>query len=148
MLRRPFPGLDEGETLLAHMTVTFRGSLAMSTKGLALASSRARLKAFSAWAAYAEQAGFPAPKPEMMLGVTDRRVVVWRPTFWFGRPKEVAGTVAFDDLAQVDMYRQGLSVSLAFVFKTGQIVEVESMRARPMRALRDALQARVGNVPP
>jgi hypothetical protein len=122
------------------MTVTFRGALAASTRGLGFMSSRGRIKHFTSWAAHAEHVGFPAVKPEMVIGVTDRRIAVWRPSFWFGRPAELVGTVPFEQLAQVEVYRAGLAVALVFLFKTGELVEVESMRARRMREIRDAVQ--------
>ena len=42
----------------------------------------------TAWAADAAPRGFPPAKPEMMLGVTDRRLIVWRTSFFLGRPAE------------------------------------------------------------
>jgi hypothetical protein len=135
------PGLEPGEALLARMTVTFRGSLAANWRGLGLASSRTRLKEFQVWAEAAGPAGFPIARPEMTLGVTDRRVVVWTPTFWLGRPKELAGGIPFSRLAVVEVYRQGLAAALTFGFTNGQFVEVESMRARRLRTIRDHVRA-------
>jgi hypothetical protein len=125
------------------MTVTFRGAVASATRGLALSSSRARMKSFAAWAAHAEQAGFPTAKPEMTLGVTDRRVVIWRPSFWLGQPTVLVGTVPFEQLVAVEVYRQGLAVSLVFGFRSGEFVEVESMRARRMRRIRDTVRPHI-----
>jgi Bacterial PH domain len=142
-MARPDTGLEDDEPLLLTMTVTFRGAIAANMRGLALASSRTRLRAFAAWATHAEAVGFPTSKPEMLIGVTDRRLIVWRPSFWFGRPVEVVGTVPYDQLAQVEVYRQGLAVSLTFGFRSGEFVEVESMRARRMRRIRDAIRARL-----
>jgi hypothetical protein len=137
---RPLAGLEDDEPLLVKMTVTFRGAMASNMRGLALASSRGRMRAFAAWAEHADQAGFPTSKAEMTIGVTDRRVAVWRPSFWVGRPTELVGTVPFDQLAAVEVYRQGLAVSLTFGFRTGEFVEVESMRAGRMRRIRDAIR--------
>jgi hypothetical protein len=137
---RPVAGLEDDEPLLVKMTVTFRGAMASNMRGLALASSRGRMRAFSAWAAHAEQVGFPTRKTEMIIGVTDRRLVVWQPSFWIGRTGEMIGTVPFDQLVAVEVYRQGLAVSLTFGFRSGNFVEVESMRARRMRRIRDAIR--------
>jgi hypothetical protein len=76
----------------------------------------------------------------MLIGVTDRRIAIWRPSFWFGHPAELVGTVPFEQLAQVEVYRAGLAVALVFLFKTGELVEVESMRPRRMREIRDAVR--------
>jgi hypothetical protein len=141
---RPVAGLEDDEPLLVRMTVTFRGAMAANMRGFALASSRARMRAFAAWAEHAEAVGFPTAKTEMSLGVTDRRIVLWRPSFWLGRPSEMIGTVPFHELAAVEVYRQGLAVSLVFGFRSGEFVEVESMRARRMRRIRDAIRPHVG----
>ena len=142
-MERPLPGLDVDEPLLVKMTATFRGALATNAKFFARSASRLRLRAFDAWAMHAEQVGFPTAKPEMVIGVTDRRVAVWRPSFWTSQPAELVGTVPFEQLAGVEVYRDGLAVALVFTFKTGQFVEVESMRAGRMRAIRDAIRPHV-----
>jgi hypothetical protein len=143
---RRLAGLEDDEPLLAKMTVTFRGAIAANTRGLGMASSRARLRAFSAWAVHAEQVGFPTSKPEMTIGATDRRLFVWRPSFWAGRPVELVGTVPFEQLVAVEVYRQGLAVSLTFGFRSGEFVEVESMRAGRMRRVRDAIRPRLASI--
>jgi hypothetical protein len=125
------------------MTVTFRGAFAANIRSLGLILGRSRRKAFGVWAQHAETVGFPTLTPEMTLGVTERRVVVWRPSFWFGRPAQMIGTVPFHHLAQVEVYRSGLASALVFVFKTGELVEVEAMRTRRLRRVRDAVRARI-----
>jgi hypothetical protein len=125
------------------MTVTFRGALAANMRSLGLILGRSRRKAFGAWAQHADQVGFPAITPEMTLGVTERRVVIWRPSFWFGRPVQLVGTVPFHHLAQVEVYRSGLASALVFVFKSGEMIEVEAMRAGRLRRVRDAVRERI-----
>jgi hypothetical protein len=125
------------------MTVTFRGALAANIRSFGLILGRSRRKSFGAWAEHANAVGFPAITPEMTLGVTERRVVVWRPSFWFGRPAQLIGTVPFHLLAQVEVYRSGLANALVFVFKTGELVEVEAMRAGGLRRIRDAVRERI-----
>ena len=139
-MARPVPGLEDDEPLLVKMTVTFRGAIASNLRGFAFASNRTRMKAFNAWALHADAVGFPTRKPEMTLGVTDRRIVLWKPSFWMGQPDELIGTVPFDELAAVEVYRQALAVALVFGFKHGEFVEVESMRARRMKRIRDLVQ--------
>jgi hypothetical protein len=137
----PAPGLDDDEPVVTRMTVAFRGSFAASTRGLGFMSSRARLKSFNLWADHADDVGFPVAKPEMVLGVTNRRLVVWRPSFWIGRPTELVGTIPFENIIHVEVYRAGPTAVLVFGFRNGEFVEVESMRARPMRDIRDAVRA-------
>jgi hypothetical protein len=140
---RSAPGLEPDEELVDLMTVAFRGSLAASTRGLALASSRQRLRVFHLWESGARTAGFPTDRPEMIVGVTARRLVVWKPSFWFGRPREVVGDVPMERVANAEVYRQGLACVLALAFNDGQYIEVEAMRGRRLRRLRDAIRAQL-----
>jgi hypothetical protein len=137
------PGLDSGEELVDMMTVAFRGSLAASTRGLVLASSRSRLKQFHVWEDVAHGAGFPTDRPEMVIGVTAQRLVVWKPSFWFGRPHHVVGELPIEQLINAEVYRQGLAHVLALGFRNGMYVEVEAMRGRRLRRLRDAIRAQL-----
>jgi hypothetical protein len=140
---RPIPGLEADEELVDRMTVAFRGSLAASTRGLALASSRSRLKQFHVWEEVAHSAGFPTDRPEMVIGVTARRLVLWKPSFWFGRPHDLVGDVPIKRLINAEVYRQGLAHVLALGFTNGMLVEVEAMRGRRLRHLRDAIRAQM-----
>jgi hypothetical protein len=142
-MARPVPDLEADEELVDMMTVAFRGSLAASTRGLALASSRSRLKQFHVWEEVAHSAGFPTDRPEMVIGVTARRIVVWKPSFWFGRPHHVVGEVPIERLINAEVYRQGLAHVLALGFKNGMYVELEAMRRRRLRRLRDAIRAQL-----
>ncbi len=147
-MARPISGLEPDESLLITMTVTFRGALAATWRGWGMSSARTRIKHFAVWSDAAEQAKFPVSKPEMKIGVSDRRVLVWRPSFVAGRPTELVGAIPFDRLADVSVYRQGLAVSLTFLFTDGQIVEVESMRKRRMRKIADLVRAGIAQAAP
>jgi hypothetical protein len=134
-------GLEPDEPLLIVMTVTFRGALAASWRNLGLTATRTRLKHFAAWGEEARQSEFPVDKPEMKLGVTDRRVCIWRPSFMWGHATTMVGSFTFDRLADIAVYRRGLAVGLAFLFTDGKIVEVESMRKGRMRKIADMVRA-------
>jgi len=140
---RPLPGLEADEELVDMMTVAFRGSLAASTRGLALASSRSRLKQFHVWEEVAHGAGFPTNRPEMVIGVTSQRLVVWKPSFWLGHPRQFVGEVPITRLINAETYRRGLAHVLALGFTNGMYVELEAMRGRRLRRLRDAIRAQM-----
>jgi hypothetical protein len=142
---RSAPGLEPDEELADLMTVAFRGSLAASTRGLALVSSRHRLRNFHAWEDSARAAGFPTDRPEMIVGVTAQRLVLWRPSFWFGRPRQVVGDVPMTRVANAEVYRQGFACVLALAFNDGQYIEIEAIRGRRLRRLRDAIRAQLPN---
>jgi hypothetical protein len=139
----PVPGLEPDEHIVERMTVAFHGALAASTRGLALASSRARLKQFHVWEEVAHSAGFPTDKPEMIIGVTAQRLVIWTPSFWFGRPHHLVGEILISRVINAEVYRQGLAYVLAVGFSNGMYVEVEAMRGRRLRRLRDAIRAQL-----
>ncbi|MGO9874499.1 MAG: hypothetical protein ACLPVY_11925 [Acidimicrobiia bacterium] len=136
------PGLDPDERLLARAPASFRGATAASARStLALSAARKRMDAYFAWREHAERVGFTTTGPEMVLGVTNARLVVWSTTFWLSRPAAIAGKVPLTDVAEVATSRHGIVTGLAVALKNGAVVEVEAMRGRRLRRLADALQA-------
>ena len=143
----PLPGLEPGERLIARSPASFRGAAAVSIRSaFALGSARARGQAHDAWRMHAESVGFPAAGPEMWLGLTDARIIVWNTTFMLSRPGTVKGVVPLSDVAEVATARHGLVTGLAVALTSGQFVEVEAIRGRRLRRLaaeiRDALEER------
>jgi hypothetical protein len=140
------PELEAGERLIARAPASFRGAAAASIRStFALGSARARRQAHYAWCMHAESVGFPAAGPEMWLGLTDSRLILWNTTFVLSRPGTVKGVVPLTDVAEVATARHGLVTGLAVALTTGQFVEVEAMRGRRLRRfaaeLREALEA-------
>ncbi|MGH8977078.1 MAG: hypothetical protein ACRDV7_03305 [Acidimicrobiia bacterium] len=137
-------GLEPDEELRARARVSFRGALgATSRSTLSMAAGRTRMRAFDAWESTARAAGFPTAGPEMLLGVTDRRLVVWRTSFFLARPLDIADDMPVERIVDVSAMRHGLVTGLAFVLETGAIVEVESMRNRRLQHLARAIAAAV-----
>jgi hypothetical protein len=137
-------GLEPGERLISRAPASFRGAAAASIRStFALASARARRQAHDAWCMHAESVGFPVAGPEMWLGLTDSRLIVWNTTFVLSRPGAVKGVVPLADVAEVATTRHGLVTGLAVALSTGHFIEVEAMRGRRLRrfaaALREAL---------
>jgi hypothetical protein len=102
-----------------------------------------RQRAYEDWRHAVELAGFHTAGPEMVLGVTDRRIIVCRTTFFLSRPTSIEGSVELSKLADVAARRHGIVTGLAFALTNGQVVEVEAMRGarlrRFARVVRDAL---------
>jgi hypothetical protein len=143
----PVPGFEPGERLIARAPASFRGAAAVSIRStFAMGSSRARRQAHDAWCMHAESVGFPAAGPEMWLGLTDSRIIVWNTTFMLSRPGTVKGVVPLSDVAEVATARHGLVTGLAVALTSGQFIEVEALRGRRLRRLaaeiREALEAR------
>jgi len=140
------PGLEPDERLISRAPASFRGATAASVRStFALGSARARRQEFDAWCMHAESIGFPAAGPEMWLGLTESRLIVWSTTFMLSRPGEVKGAVPLTEVAEAATERHGLVTGLAVALTTGQFIEVEAMRGRRLRrfadALREALEA-------
>jgi hypothetical protein len=139
------PGLDSTEELLAAASVSFRGATVVSSRStFTLGSAHARLRAYEAWEEAARAAGFPTAGPDVILGLTARRLVSWRTSFGLGRPVELAGDVELSRIAQVSTPRLGIVTGLAIVLSNGAIVEFEALRGRRVRRFGAALAAAAG----
>jgi hypothetical protein len=136
------PGLEPEERLLARAPVSFRGATAASARStFAMSAARKRTEAYHAWRRHAETVGLTTAGPEMVLGVTDARLVVWNTTFWLSRPGSIVGRLPLSRVAQVATTRHGIVTGLALALKTGDIVEVEAIRGRRLRHLAEVVQA-------
>ncbi len=141
-MERGLPGLEPEEHLLVRAPASFRGATVTSISStFALGSARKRLEAYNAWAQESGAAGFRTEGPEMILGLTETRLIVWKTTFWFNRPGAIAGEVPLSAVHDVAAARHGMVTGLALVFKNSQIVEVEAMRGRRLRHLASTMQA-------
>jgi hypothetical protein len=143
-MTRQHPGLEPGERLRASAAASFRGATATSGRStLSLASGRARWRSFQAWEEAAAAAGFPTAGPDMVLGVTDHRLVAWRTSFGLGRPVEIVASLPVERIVDAVAVRHGLVTGVAFVLDSGAIVEVEALRGRLLRVLADQVRAAV-----
>jgi hypothetical protein len=106
---------------------------------MSLAASRNRLQAYAAWEIGARAVGFPADGPDLLLGVTNRRIVSWRTSFFFGRPVELLSSMPLERVVDVAVARHGLVTGVAFVMHGGTIVEVEALRGHALRHLARAV---------
>jgi hypothetical protein len=93
------------------------------------------MDAFAVWEHGTAQLGFAPEEPEMVLGVTDDRLLAWRTSFLRGRPVEVPASLPVENLYDVVTTRHGLLTGVSFVTAGGGIIEVEAMRGRALRRL-------------
>jgi hypothetical protein len=130
------PGLEPDEHLIARAPASFRGAAAASVRStLALGAARRRLDAYYGWQEPAAACGFSTVGPELVLGLTDRGLVLWSTSFWFSRPAAITGRVALSEIHEVAAARHGIVTGFAIAFKSGAIVEVEAIRGRRLRHL-------------
>jgi len=148
-LAAPPPGLEPDEPLIARAFASFRGAAAASLRStLALGAARRRLDAYYAWQAPAAIAGFNTVGPEIVVGLTDRALILWSTSFWFSRPLALTGRVALSDIHEVAVARHGIVTGFAVALKNGAVVEVEAIRGRRLRHLAAALRERLAGTAP
>lgn len=136
--------LEPGEEVLATTHVSFRGAAGASTRAtFALGSARMRHRVYEDWRYAVELAGFPTAGPEMVLAVTQQRLLVCKTTFWVGRIAQIEGAVPLAQVADIGVVRRGIVVVLTFALTNGQIVEVEAMRGRQLTRFANAARAAI-----
>src|SRR5664279_1246717 len=107
-MERP-PGLVDGEELIDLIRVRFSASMPTDIDSAANASVRrptvVQRHAYAHWARRSASAGFPIAGPEMVLGITQERLLVWRPAFVRGRPRRYAGAVPLSVIHSAAVHR-------------------------------------------
>jgi hypothetical protein len=137
--------LQPGERVLATARAAAEGSPLAAVGGLPT------ILAFAAEArGQAAAQGFPASM-QMVLAVTDRRLLVFR-TLVLRRRHRLQGAVPFEALRVVSLERRGLSPRLRFVLMSGAVLTFTTYRLdHPdefVRVLNSARDARFPGGPP
>ena len=146
-MTRRVPELPPGEELRATTSASFRGAAAASTRAtFAFASQRMRDRAYDAWRDAVAAAGFPTAGPEMIVALTNRRLLVYHTSFWSGRPTTAGGSIDLDRVHTVAIKRHGMVVGLAFALTNGQIVELEAIRGWRIRRFAHAVTAALADL--
>ncbi len=96
-------------------------------------------RAFSHWVDRAIAVEFPIAGPEMILGVTPERLLVWRPALLRSHPKRFAGAVELSRIRRAGVRRRVFTSVLAFLFEDGLLLGVETMRSARLRAFASAI---------
>ncbi len=91
------------------------------------------------WQHHAASVGFPVAGMAMLLGVSERRLLVYRATFVRGRPKQLAGSLPLRRVVQAAASRRAVSSRVLFVLDGGGIVTLETMSYRRGRRFVDTL---------
>jgi hypothetical protein len=79
--------------------------------------------------------GFPAPGKVFVLGITDRRVVLWRTTPVLARPAGLATSVPFTNLASVAVVRRLGRSRLRVALGSGPVALLEPMWGGSLTAI-------------
>ncbi len=91
------------------------------------------MRAFDVWHDQAITAGFPLVPPDMVVAVSERRVLFGKPTFWGRPPPRYTSMLEFHQISQIVAVSHGIVTGVAFGFTHGAIVEIEAIRGRRLR---------------
>ncbi|MGQ0616781.1 MAG: hypothetical protein ACT4PW_07280 [Acidimicrobiia bacterium] len=79
--------------------------------------------------------GFPAPSGIFVLGVSDRRLLVWRASPLLARPGPLVGGLAIDEIDGVIVGRRRARLVATVVLGTGAQIAVEPLWERDLAGL-------------
>ena len=136
-------GLHDGETVVALQRVRFSPgmpeSIATSGKSTLRPPSVIQRHAYALWARRASTAGFPIAGPEMILGITEQRLVAWRPALLRSRPRRYAGAIPLNRINSAGVHRKVFSLVLTLLLDDGAIVGVETVHGAQLRRFASAI---------
>jgi len=84
---------------------------------------------------------FPVPGRIFVLGLSDRRLLFWRASRWFGHPGRLATSVDMDQVNGMDLVRRLGAPRLCVTVPTGSVLLLEPTWGGSIRALSDTFQA-------
>jgi hypothetical protein len=136
-------GLIEGETIVAMQRVRFSAgmpeSVATSGKTSLRPPSVVQRHAYALWARRCATAGFPIAGPEMILGITETRLLAWRPALLRSRPRRYAGAIPLARISSAGVHRKVFSLVLTLLLDDGAIVGVETVHTTHLRRFATAI---------
>ena len=133
----PPNGLLEGEEIVATLSVRYSPgaptSIDAAPKPGINRPSVVQRHAYAHWSRHAAAIGFPVAGPEMILGVTQERLLVWSPTFLRSRPGRFAGAIPLSRIQRAGVHRRFFASVLTLLFENSSILGVETMRTSRLR---------------
>jgi hypothetical protein len=138
-----FEGLLDGEELIALLAVRYSPGLQTDLDETAPSGLRrpsvVQRHAYAHWVRRAAAAGFPIAGPEMILGVTQERLLVWRPALLRSRPRRFAGAIALSQIHSAGVHRKLFASVLTLLLGQGKLVGVETLRSSRLRRFATAI---------
>jgi hypothetical protein len=138
-----FPGLLEGEELVALLSVRYSPGMPAAIDqaepaGMARPSVAQR-QAYALWVTRATAARFPIAGPEMILGISHERLLVWKPALLRSRPRHFAGAIALTKIHSAGVNRKLFASVLTLLLDGGKLVGVETLRSSRLRRFATAI---------
>jgi len=76
-----------------------------------------------------------------VLGLSERRLLFWKASTWFGQPGELTTSVELDQVSSVDLVRRLGARRLRVTLATGSILVLEPTWGGSIRVLSDTFGA-------
>jgi hypothetical protein len=141
-MHRP-EGLHDDEHLIDTLAVRFssgiQGSIDETPVNTMYRPLVTQRRSYARWVRSATNARFPIAGPEMVLGVSSERLIVWRTALIRARPKRFAGAVPLASIQSAGVHRRVFSTVLTLLMDGGSIVAVESLHGRRVRRFASAI---------
>jgi len=136
-------GLHDDETLIDLIGVRFSAGIQSSIDETPVNSmyrpSITQRHSYARWVRNAGRAGFPIAGPEMVIGVSNERLLVWRTALIRARPRRFAGAVALTSIHSAGVHRRVFATVLTLLLEGGTIVGVETLHGKHLRAFASAI---------
>jgi hypothetical protein len=136
-------GLHDGEELVALISVRYSPGMQTDLEEAAPAGMRrpsvVQRQAYALWVRRSAAAGFPIAGPEMILGVTKERLLVWRPALLRSRPRRFAGAINLSQIHSAGVHRKLFASVLTLLLDQGKLVGVETLRSARLRRFAAAI---------
>jgi hypothetical protein len=136
-------GLHDDETLIDWLGVRFsagmQASLAEKPANTLYRPSITQRHSYARWVRGANAAGFPIAGPEMVIGVSNERLLVWRTALIRARPKRLAGAVPLTNIQSAGTHRRVFATVLTLLLEGGAIVGVETLHGKHLRRFAAAI---------
>jgi len=84
---------------------------------------------------------FPVPGRVFVLGLSDRRLLFWSASRWFGRPAGFATSVDLDQVTSLELVRRLGTSRLRLILAVGSVLSLEPTWGGSIHALSDTFQA-------
>ena len=131
-------GLHDDETLIATLAVRFSAGIQSSIDETPVNTMYrpvvTQRRSYARWVRTAGRAGFPVAGPEMVLGVSNERLLVWRTALIRARPRRFAGAISLTSIQSAGVHRRVFSTVLTLLLEGGAIIGVETLHGKRLRA--------------
>jgi Bacterial PH domain len=138
--------LNSDEKLLVGVRVNLKGT-ALGVGMSALGSAPAVVigsETMSEGQQQASDAGISFSQ-QMALGLTDKRILVWKRSAFTGKPKEIIGEIQIDNIVDVSLEPGTLGDMLNLKFSNEKELELESVKIDNGKDFADKLKELIGN---